>query len=175
MQVSVEKSIWITVLTSTGTVITLLTAAWKISKPHFQKAVLLALSDQSPAYRKFNDSLYADWREEQVSTKALSEATHAAIVRLESEVRDSRMELREHRDQLQQTLARLAALPESLRYLADAVKTIADTQRRMTQQLHDTELELARMKGRDDRRSHLDAPRARRREEEETEDNEDPM
>lgn len=116
--------------------------AW-VLKPKYKESVLQALKDNEPAFKKWNDELYAPWRKEQVDTAAQVSRILHVVDTIDVGLRDHVRELRDHREKMETVLGRLSHLLDALDHLADAVKQAGALQYDIAQQLHETQIKVA--------------------------------
>lgn len=130
-----------------GFLTTYLALGWRVFiKPWFQKAALWALKDQEADFRKWNDSLYTDWRGEQLVTDRRS-------VEVLALVSHTAQALSDHRREVGEALGVLKELNRSAEHVAHIAKALDELNlavRSLGVQYNNHTVEIALVKQRQD-------------------------
>lgn len=111
----------------------------------FSALVLQALKSQKSAYKEWNDSLYTEWRGEQVATNELARSTKQIVLQM-------REELVLHRAEIADVLHSAAQMPAALRQVATAVDSLKETVTQLGEDVVRHKVEIAVLKDRQERK-----------------------
>lgn len=109
---------------------------WAILRPHFQRATLSSLKEQSGEFKKWFDALYAKEMLAQAETAKIAMETHLAVTQ-------QAQSLETHRQEVRESLNSLAGMPTALHHVAEAVDRLTRTVEALDQKYQKQEVALA--------------------------------
>jgi hypothetical protein len=119
---------------------------FEVQNAEFQRHVLNALMAQPGEFRRWNDSLYVEWREDQVKTDQVAQETHRLVTRLIVDFSEWRSETRESAKASHDFTQKMSRLPDALDHLAVAVDKLSRVQTQLELDLRGVQQQVAIMR-----------------------------
>ena len=79
------------------------------------------------------------------ATESTANNTLRTVLSLSDVQREQREELRLHRDRLETAISKLSHMPDALHHLAESIRETAQLQKKFAEDLHQTQLDVARL------------------------------